>query len=217
MKIVFSLTFVLLAALPLAGQEPAVVRVWNSSQDAAMFEIAALGGGPIRIEPGQELVFHHPDMMLSLIGPSFVNAASKGSDGTWTDALRPEENATFMRRRAVRSGPPAAATRVRAGDTASFTGSHRVSGVATIVDSKTIRVTNLRHDGTAPGLDIRLGLATQSRRNFTVIRVTGNQVYTGETLEITLPAGVDLNSFDTFTVWCYVFNVVIADATFRTP
>jgi hypothetical protein len=206
-------TILLLLALPAAAQQ-GELRVWNDSpHDAALFAIDGLGGAPIRIEPGQELVFHHPEMMVSLTGPSLVRAAWRGSDGAWNEAIRQETGASFARRRAVRSGLPVP-TRVRAGDTAAFTGSHRVSGVATIVDSKTIRITNFRHDGTAPGLDMRLGLSTGSRRNFTVARITGNQPFTGETLEVAIPDGMDLNSFDTFTVWCYVFNVIIADAPF---
>lgn len=213
MKNVLPVTILLLLVLPAAAQE-GELRVWNSSpHDAALFEVEGLGSTPIRIEPGQELVFHHPEMMVSLAGPSLVHAAWRGADGAWTEAMRPEVHASSARRRAVRSALPAP-TRVRAGDTATFTGSHRVSGVATIVDSRTIRITNYRHDGTAPGLDMRLGLSTGSRRNFTVARITGNQPFAGETLEVTIPDGMDLNSFDTFTVWCYVFNVIIADAPF---
>ncbi len=122
------------------------------------------------------------------------------------------------RRRAARSTPaPELPTRVHVGDVATFSGSHRVSGVATIVSKAMIRVTDLRHDGSAPGLDFRIGLGSRSRLAFTVLRVTGRQAFNGDTLELPLPEGIDLNSFDTFTVWCYEFNVVIAEAAFRAP
>lgn len=108
-------------------------------------------------------------------------------------------------------------TLVRIGDVATFSGQHGVSGTATIIARDTIRVTNLRHDGSAPGLDLRIGLATKQRQNFTVLRVTGRQSFQNATLDLTLPPGADLNSFDTFTVWCYEFTVIIAEGKFRRP
>lgn len=109
-------------------------------------------------------------------------------------------------------------TLVRVGYTSTFAGSHNVSGRATIVDKNTIRVTGLRHDGSAPGLDFRIGLFPKSRENeFIVLRATGRQAFQNATLELTLPPGVDLNSFDTFTVWCYEFTTVIAEAKFQKP
>lgn len=123
-----------------------------------------------------------------------------------------------IRRRAVRNRPPVELpTRVQVGDVVTFSGSHRVSGVAAIVTRDLIRVTNLRHDGSAPGLDLRIGLGSRNRTAFTVLRTTGRQAFNGETIDLPLSEGIDLNSFDTFTVWCYEFNVIIAEGPFRTP
>jgi hypothetical protein len=89
--------------------------------------------------------------------------------------------------------------------------------MATIVARDLIRVTNLRHDGSAPGLDLRVGLAARPRTAFTVLRVTARQPFNGESIDLQLPEEVDLTAFDTFTVWCYEFNVVIAEGQFRRP
>lgn len=122
------------------------------------------------------------------------------------------------KRRAVCSGcrvePP---TLVKAGDVATFAGPYGVSGVATILDKSTIRVTALRANGTAPGIDFRIGLSTTSRQSFVVLRTTGRQVFQNATLDLVLPQGVDLNSFDTFTVWCFEFRTIIAEGKFRRP
>lgn len=130
--------------------------------------------------------------------------------------------ASLGRRRAARSGPPAPLlpepeTLVHVGDVATFSGSHGVSGVATIVANNAIRVTNMRHDGSAPGLDIRIGLSSVPRKKFTVLLTPGRQAYNNATIDLMLPPSVDLNSFDTFTVWCYEFSVVIAEGRFRRP
>jgi len=108
-------------------------------------------------------------------------------------------------------------TLVRVGDITAFTGSHAVSGNAMIVAKNVIRLSNFRHDGSAPGLDMRIGLSTTTRRNFVVLRVTARQAFNGATIDLTLPDSLGLNSFDTFTVWCYEFNTIIAEGRFRRP
>lgn len=37
------------------------------------------------------------------------------------------------------------------------------------------------------------------------------------TFDLVLPQGIDLNSFDTFTVWCFEFRTIIAEGKFRRP
>lgn len=140
--------------------------------------------------------------------------------GSWLPAVTVAPAvATTGKRRAVCFGcrvvePP---TLVKAGDVATFIGSHNVSGTATILDKTTIRVSGLRHDGSAPGLDFRIGLSGASREDFIVLRVTGRQAFQNATFDLTLPPGVTLNSFDTFTVWCYEFTTIIAEGKFQRP
>lgn len=127
-----------------------------------------------------------------------------------------EADAAPKKRRAAASFP-APSTLVRVGDVATFSGSYGVSGKAEIVGPNAIRLTMFRANGTAPGIDLRVGLASNSRRNFTVLRVTGRQSFSNATIDLSLPPPVDLNAFDTFTVWCYEFNVIIAEGRFRRP
>lgn len=122
--------------------------------------------------------------------------------------------------RATRIEPeivPPAPTLVSVGDIATFSGSYGVSGTATIVSPNTIQVTGFNANGTAPGMDLRVGKSSVSRRDFPVLRVLGRQSFAGSTLEVILPSNVDLNAFDTFTVWCFEFNVLIAEGKFRKP
>jgi len=98
-----------------------------------------------------------------------------------------------------------------------FSGSYGVSGKATIVSGGLVRATDFRASGTAPGMDIRIGRSASPRKDFTVLRVLGRQSFGGASLDLTLPVALDLNGFDTFTVWCYEFNVIIAEGRFRKP
>ncbi|MEO6326614.1 MAG: DM13 domain-containing protein [Thermoanaerobaculia bacterium] len=109
----------------------------------------------------------------------------------------------------------AAPTLVKTGDQASFTGSYGVSGHAVVANENLIRLDAFRANGTAPGLDLRIGHAGNPRAQFTILRSIGRQAFNGADLELPIPPGLDLNSFDTFTVWCYEFNVVIAEGKFH--
>ena len=111
----------------------------------------------------------------------------------------------------------APATLVNVGDQTTFSGSYGVSGKAAVSGIGALRVTDFRSSGTAPGLDLRVGRSGRPRKEFTVLRVLGRQSFGGATLDLPLPSSLDLNGFDTFTVWCYEFDVVIAEGTFRKP
>lgn len=193
---------------------------------------------PIRIEPGEQIILsdivrvlfgmttdtigeiraHAPEQIevhwrRNDAGPAqsrWLPSVSSASAGVAPAAVRRRRPLCFS----CNLDPP---TLVKVGDVATFAGSHRVSGTATIVDRRTIRVSGLVHDGTAPGLDIRVGLSTMSRRDFAIVRVTGREAFQNATLDLVLPDRIDLNSFDTFTVWCYEFATIIAEGKFRRP
>lgn len=116
---------------------------------------------------------------------------------------------------AVAAEPPA--TLVRVGDEAAFAGSYGVSGRATVADRTTVRVSDFKASGTAPGMNVRVGHSNAARKDFTVLRVLGRQSFGGATFDLPLPPSVDLNAFDKFTVWCYEFNVIIAEGRFTRP
>lgn len=113
--------------------------------------------------------------------------------------------------------PPPPATLVQVGDRATFAGAYGVSGKAEVVSGGLVRLTDFRASGTAPGLDVRVGKHADPRRSFTVLRVLGRQSFSGATLDLALPPGVDLDAFDTVNVWCYEFDVTIAEGRFARP
>jgi|GEM_PF-4207901 len=195
---------------------------------------------PLRLEPGQEILI--PDVVeryfgmtgdaggeIIAAGPEVIGMEwrNRGPVGvaaeSWLPAIERIARFPFAEQPAagVRKGRgariPQPLTLVRVGDTTSFSGSHGVSGVATIVGKNVIRISSLRHDGSAPGLDLRVGLSSMSRSKFVVLQVTGRQIFNDATLDLTLPDSVNLNSFDTLTVWCYEFTSIIAEGRFRRP
>ena len=202
---------------------------------------SAAAVSPIRIEPGAEIIL--ADVVRELFGltPDAVGEihvqAVDSVDVQWRQRLVGSPGGAWLpsvtavrstvpnlRRRSVictgynvppRVEPPP--TLVKPGDFATFIGSHGVSGTATIIDPKTIRVSSFKHDGSAPGLDLRVGLSTKTRANFAVIRIIGRESFQAGTFDLTLPESLDLNSFDVFTVWCYEFRSIIGEGKFRRP
>ncbi len=231
--------------IPVSGHED--LRLQNRSAfDSAMVTLrfegddqAAVTGLPMRLEPGEELIVNDvvrahfgpaqdTTGQLVILGPEIVVAHWRSANGArlWKPGIALAGSsatitatATGIRRRAVGRSlqPPEIPTLVRVGDVSAFAGSHGVSGTATLVAPNIIRLSEFRHDGSAPGLDLRVGLSTTSRRNFAILRVTARQPFNGTTLDLTLPDSIDLNSFDTFTVWCYEFNTIIAERRFERP
>lgn len=108
-------------------------------------------------------------------------------------------------------------TLVKVGDYATFTGSYGVAGKVTVVSGKGIRLTGFSASSAAPGMDLRVGKSTASRKSFKVLQVLARQSFLDETIELALPSGVDLNAFDTFTVWAYETEVPLAEGKFRGP
>jgi hypothetical protein len=113
--------------------------------------------------------------------------------------------------------PPSA----RAGWVANLsTLAHGVSGRATIVDSRTIRITGFRYDGTAPlvyaylGRDNSFGAFAAGRAIGAVLQ---SRPYVNETLELQLPEGQTLDDFNALSIWCVQFRVNFGSGMFAPP
>ena len=82
---------------------------------------------------------------------------------------------------------------------------HNVSGVATIVDDCTIRLTQFSYDG--GGIDVHIYAGTDlqflpSAGGFSLKSGLLGTAYDNGTLVVTLPEGVTLDDFDSISIWC---------------
>jgi hypothetical protein len=207
---------------PAAAHE---IRLRNASASDGALAMIESQAEAIVLQPGGEIVVGDVTAdagEIRIEAPAQVEVRwRRVGDAAWRPAIETggvQTNASARRRRSVCFGCRVEVpTLVRPGDFATFSGPYGVSGRATIVDARTIRLSEFRANGTAPGIDIRVGLSTTQRRNFAILRVTGRQTFQNATLDLTLPDSIDLNAFDTFTVYCFEFSTVIAEGKFRRP
>lgn len=85
---------------------------------------------------------------------------------------------------------------------------HAVSGTVTVIDDRTLQITNFNYDGGGPSVFFYLG----SDGNYTSGIGSGiigpelsGRAYNNETITLTLPDGVTLEDFNSISVWCDIF------------
>lgn len=99
---------------------------------------------------------------------------------------------------------------------------HGVSGNVTIVDARTVRITEFNYDGGGPQVYAYLG-ADNSNAAFQAGRVIGAQLnragpaYVNATLDLQLPAGQTLDGFNALSIWCAEFRVNFGSGGFKAP
>jgi len=104
------------------------------------------------------------------------------------------------------------------GTTASFRNfTHGIGGTMTLVDDRTIQITNFTYDGGGPAVYFYLGTDggySPSQGGRQIGPKLNGRIYDNETITLTLPADVTLNDFNGISVWCELFFVNFGDATF---
>jgi hypothetical protein len=97
------------------------------------------------------------------------------------------------------------------------TRSHDVSGTVTILDDRTIEISNFNYDGAGISVYLYNGIG-QNFRTPDSQRIgpllNNGTVYVNETFTVTLPDGLTLDDFNSISVWCEPFNVSFGDVTF---
>jgi cytochrome c len=106
----------------------------------------------------------------------------------------------------------------RVGQTAILsTRQHEVSGTATIVDNCTIEITDFNYDGRGIVVQVYTGVDGVFRGEG-VYPISPDLVgprYTDATLELTLPAGVTLDDFNSISIWCVAVGISFGDGIFN--
>lgn len=92
---------------------------------------------------------------------------------------------------------------------------HDVSGTVTVLDDRTIEITNFVYDGEGPSVFFYTGVDGDYSTDG---RIIGNQLngraYINETLTLTLPDDLTLDDFNGLSVWCDIFLVSFGDVSF---
>jgi len=92
------------------------------------------------------------------------------------------------------------------GTTATFRNfTHDIGGTMTLVDDRTIRITNFTYDGGGPAVYFYIGTdgGYSSRQGGRPIGpMLNGRIYNNETITLTLPADVTLDDFNGISVWC---------------
>ncbi|MBT5928030.1 MAG: DM13 domain-containing protein [Verrucomicrobia bacterium] len=96
-------------------------------------------------------------------------------------------------------------------------GLHDTSGTATIVDDRTVEVTNFNYDG--QGVDVRFYGGTDGAyaSGFAISDNIFGTAYANATLTLTLPDGKTLDDMNGISIWCVAFDVSFNDALFEAP
>jgi len=127
-------------------------------------------------------------------------------------AVLPPDNPTT-----VDTTSNATSTHPSVGTVAEFsTFAHDVSGTMTIVDDRTIEITNFNYDGTGisvffyNGVDGNFFQPNSQEIGQQLLRATP---YVNETIVLTLPDGLTLDDFNSLSVWCVPFFASFGEAT----
>jgi len=94
---------------------------------------------------------------------------------------------------------------------------HDIAGTLTILDDRTLQVTNFSYDGGGPSVFFYTGTdgdyRTQSGGQI-IGEMLNGRVFDDETITLTIPANLTLDDFNGISVWCDLFNANFGDAQF---
>ncbi len=95
-------------------------------------------------------------------------------------------------------------------------GQHSTSGLATIVDERTVRLDNFTYDGTAPLVFAYLGVTNRYADFLNGPRMTPQiaRAYQNESLMVERPPGQSISGFGALSIWCVRFQVNFTSAAF---
>lgn len=157
--------------------------------------VANSGSSSVNLVGGQEALEHLQETLLS--------------EGL---AVLPPDNPSV-----VTNTGTATSTHPSVGTVAEFsTFAHDVSGTLTILDDRTIEITNFNYDGTGVsvffynGIDGNFLQPNSQEIGQQLLRATP---YIDETIVLTLPDGLTLDDFNSLSVWCVPFFASFGEAT----
>jgi len=90
-----------------------------------------------------------------------------------------------------------------------------ISGTVTIKSDCEIEISNFFYNGSGPNVSIYGGKNGDFRSGVNLsVPITG-QSFQGETISVFLPEGTSLDEINSFSIWCFQFDVDFSSANFQ--
>ena len=90
-----------------------------------------------------------------------------------------------------------------------------ISGDVTIVSDCEIRISNFFYNGAGPNVSFYGGINGDFRGGINMSERLNGRSWQGETLNLFLPEGFSFEEINSFSVWCFEFDVDFSSASFR--
>ncbi len=90
-----------------------------------------------------------------------------------------------------------------------------ISGTVTVISDCEIEFSNFNYNGTGPAVSIYGGLNGNFIEGRTLSEPIHGRAFDNETFSVFLPEGVTLDQFNSFSVWCFQFNIDFSSASFQ--
>ncbi|MEP1382702.1 MAG: DM13 domain-containing protein [Paraglaciecola sp.] len=96
---------------------------------------------------------------------------------------------------------------------------HSVSGMATVIDDCTLKITQFNFDGAAPNVRFYGGINGNfaDSEAFAIGERLDGRSYTNETILLELPEGKFVDDFDSLSVWCVAFSADFGNLRLEAP
>ena len=89
-----------------------------------------------------------------------------------------------------------------------------ISGDVTIVSDCEIQFTNFFYNGSGPAVSIYGATDGDFDSGINLSNTINGRVFRGETLTVFLPEGTSLDEINSFSVWCFQFNIDFSSVQF---
>ncbi len=90
-----------------------------------------------------------------------------------------------------------------------------ISGMVNIVSDCQIEITNFFYNGLGPAVSIYGGNNGNFDDGISLSAAIQGRRFQGETLTVFLPEGTTLDEINSFSVWCFQFNIDFSSASFQ--
>ena len=90
-----------------------------------------------------------------------------------------------------------------------------ISGNITIVSDCEIEITDFFYNGSGPNVSLYGGNNGSFRSGVNMSEVLNGRSFQGETLNLFLPEGNSFDDINSFSVWCFEFDVDFSSASFQ--